>query len=122
MGSMVARALGWPIGVGQTIGVSAGLLFVVIGNFMTKVRPNFLYGVRTPWTLSSEVVWDKTHRMAGPTIMAGGAVILVSGLLWPAQIIYILLPAVIGPALASISYSYAKPGCNCLRKTSGAFA
>jgi uncharacterized membrane protein len=40
-------------------------LFLVLGNFMGKVRPNWFIGVRTPWTLSSKLSWDKTHRLTG---------------------------------------------------------
>lgn len=42
-----------------------GLLFVVIGNFLGKTRSNFVMGVRTPWTLSSDYAWEKTHRWLG---------------------------------------------------------
>ncbi|HUX75866.1 MAG TPA: SdpI family protein, partial [Anaerolineae bacterium] len=42
-----------------------GLLFIVLGNVMGKVRPNWFVGVRTPWTLSSKRSWVRTHRLAG---------------------------------------------------------
>lgn len=105
-GGLVARALGWPVGVGQTLAVSLGVLFMVIGNFATKLRPNFLYGVRTPWTLANERVWDKTHRFAGPAMMAGGLFILVAGLLRPADIMPILLGGALVPGLAAVFYSW----------------
>jgi len=40
------------------------LFFALLGNVIGKVRRNFWMGVRTPWTLASEVVWDRTHRVA----------------------------------------------------------
>ena len=50
-----------------------GVLFIVLGNFMGKIRPNWFVGVRTPWTLSSKLSWDKTHRLAGWLFMLMGA-------------------------------------------------
>lgn len=51
------------INVGRTVGVLVGLLFVVIGNMMGKVKSNFFLGFRTPWALSDPDVWNKTQRM-----------------------------------------------------------
>ena len=48
-------------------------LFIVIGNYLPKTRSSFLFGIRTPWTLSSDMTWEKTHRLAGPLFMAAGA-------------------------------------------------
>ena len=42
------QGLHWPVGAAQLLAVSLGLLFTVVGNYLTKVRPNFIYGVRTP--------------------------------------------------------------------------
>lgn len=42
-----------------------GVLFVFLGDALPKTRPNFFVGVRTPWTLSSDLSWQKTHRLAG---------------------------------------------------------
>jgi len=49
-----------------------GILFALLGNYFQAVRPNYFIGIRTPWTLESEIVWKKTHRMAGRIWMAGG--------------------------------------------------
>ena len=48
------------------------MLFIVLGNFLGKIRPNWFVGVRTPWTLSSKLSWDKTHRLAGWLFMLMG--------------------------------------------------
>jgi len=50
------------------------LFFALIGNVLGKVRRNFYMGIRTPWTLASERVWDATHRLAGYFWVAGGLV------------------------------------------------
>ena len=56
------------------------LLLAVLGNYLPKTRYNYVMGVRTPWTLSDERVWDQTHRLAGPLMMAGGVVVMGGGL------------------------------------------
>lgn len=45
--------------------LGTGGLFVVIGNFLGKTRKNFFIGIRTPWTLASDEVWIRTHRLGG---------------------------------------------------------
>jgi uncharacterized membrane protein len=56
-----------------------GLLFMVLGNYMTKVRSNFFVGIKTPWTLSSDEVWRKTHRVGGWGFFVTGLVIMAAG-------------------------------------------
>lgn len=58
--------------VGDLMLVAVAVLFVAIGNYLPQVKPNFFMGVRTPWTLSSETVWIKTHRVCGITFMLAG--------------------------------------------------
>jgi uncharacterized membrane protein len=53
--------------------LSVGVLLMVIGNYMGKLRKNFFIGIRTPWTLASDAVWERTHRFAGPLFVAAGA-------------------------------------------------
>ena len=62
------------------IPVLIGGLFVVIGNLLGKIRPNWFVGVKTPWTLSSRRSWVKTHRMAGWTFVLLGLASMVLGL------------------------------------------
>ncbi|MEW5931420.1 MAG: SdpI family protein [Gemmatimonadota bacterium] len=65
-------ALGWPLDMGEAMWPLLGLLFVALGNYLPRVRPNWFVGVRTPWTLSSDAVWRDTHRLAGWTFVAAG--------------------------------------------------
>lgn len=51
--------------VSQIITVAVGLMFAIIGNYMPKFKYNYTMGIRTPWTLASETVWEKTHRKSG---------------------------------------------------------
>lgn len=61
----VLQALGWRIDVATVVSVGVSLLLAIIGNYLSKVRSNFSFGIRTPWTLSSEQSWHKTHRLGG---------------------------------------------------------
>jgi uncharacterized membrane protein len=60
------------IDAGRMILGGVCLIIVLMGNLMGKVRKNFYIGVRTPWTLASDRVWNATHRFAARTWMAGG--------------------------------------------------
>ncbi|PLX27260.1 hypothetical protein C0583_04475 [Candidatus Parcubacteria bacterium] len=68
------------IGIGMSIStwipIMVGMLFVVLGNYMSKIKPNWFMGIRTPWTLSSEEVWNKTHRFGGLVFILGGLVMM----------------------------------------------
>ena len=90
------------------IGSGAGLLLMVLGNLMTKLRPNWFYGIRTRWTLESRDVWIKTHRLGGRLMMAGGVCILIFGLLLPMKlfILCVVLPAAAVMSIVPIVYSY----------------
>ncbi len=58
-----------------------GALIAALGNYMPSLKPNYFLGIRTPWTLESEVVWNKTHRLTGKIWLVGGLVIMVLALL-----------------------------------------
>lgn len=70
--TVTAIALGVAIDVQFVLSIAMSLLFIFIGNYLGKVRRNFWAGIRTPWTLSSEVVWERTHRLGGWLFVAVG--------------------------------------------------
>jgi uncharacterized membrane protein len=55
------------------------VLFIVIGNLLPRARPNWFVGIRTPWTLSSDRVWEKTHRFGGHVFVVVGILMILSG-------------------------------------------
>jgi len=106
-GIILAVALGYHVSVARIVPALVGALFVVIGNMMPLVRPNWWFGIRTPWTLSNDRVWTRTHRLAGYTMTAGGVVMILSALALPPQLglpvlIAVAVASTVGPAL----YSY----------------
>jgi uncharacterized membrane protein len=73
----VAAAFGRRINITTVAFLGTAALFLVIGNVMSKIRPNWFVGVRTPWTLSSKLSWDKTHRLAGRLFLLMAALFAV---------------------------------------------
>ena len=78
---MLGAALGVPIDMTRAMFGLIGLVFIVLGNFLPRLRSNWWMGVRTPWTLENDRVWRETHRLAGWTFVGGGLIALVSMLL-----------------------------------------
>lgn len=95
----LAVAAGWPVPIPTLVMLGAGALFIVIGNFLPKTRSNFLIGVRTPWTLSSEHSWFKTHRLAGRGFVALGSLAIAATLASPRLALWVL---VVGVGLLTI--------------------
>lgn len=86
--------------------ITTGLMFVLLGNYMPKVKHNYTFGIKVPWTLASENVWNKTHRMVGPLWIAGGIVIM-GGVFMPPETAFVIMFAVILLlVIAPMVYSY----------------
>jgi len=84
-----------------------GILFVIIGNYLTKMRSSFFFGIRTPWTLSSDHVWKKTHRIAGRLFMLAGAIIFLTSFFVTIKTMsYIILWTVIPAVTISVVCSW----------------
>jgi uncharacterized membrane protein len=103
----LGSALGWNINVPQMIGIGVGLLFMVLGNEMGRLKPNWFAGIRTPWTLSDPEIWRRTHRFGGRVFFAAGLLIAVANLLLPATTsTFVILTGVLGASILSVGYSY----------------
>ncbi|WP_299323286.1 SdpI family protein [Parasphingopyxis sp.] len=84
-------AAGWAISITDLVSGATGIFFVILGNFLPKTRPNFLVGVRTPWTLSSDHSWLRTHILAGRGFIGLGLLIIGATLFTPAIAIYLIV-------------------------------
>ena len=71
--------LGAKIDIGLLIPMIIGALFLVLGNYFGKIKRNWFVGIRTPWTLSSEEVWNKVHRFGGKVFMFCGIIMFLTG-------------------------------------------
>lgn len=67
------------ISVGRIVTIIVGILFMFLGNVLPKTRSNFYMGIKTPWTLSDDEIWRRTHRLGGKTMFAAGALSLIFG-------------------------------------------
>jgi uncharacterized membrane protein len=70
-----------PVSIKGVVPILVGVLFVVLGSVMGKIRPNWFVGIRTPWTMSSKIAWVRTHRLGGWLFLAQGVLFIVSGAL-----------------------------------------
>ncbi|MFP8643673.1 SdpI family protein [Priestia aryabhattai] len=77
----ILQGLGYNVPMSYIAPIMAGLVFIIIGNYLQRVRSNYFMGIRTPWTLSNETVWKKTHRLSGKIFFIGGLLILISAFL-----------------------------------------
>lgn len=103
---VLAASAGYAVPMNRIVGIGVGLLFTVIGNVLTQARPNWIFGIRTPWTLSSEKAWRETHRVGGRLMVGGGLLIVLAGILVPQWIFAAIMIGVVGPSLAMVVYSY----------------
>lgn len=78
--TILLSGAGYAVSVPKLAMLGAGVLFMLIGNYMGKLRKNFFIGIRTPWTLASDAVWERTHRLGGWLFMLAGALGIVATL------------------------------------------
>jgi uncharacterized membrane protein len=103
---VLGKALGWNLDMTQVVTVGVGALFVLIGNLMTRIRPNWFMGIRTPWTLSSDTVWRKTHRMGGVTFVIAGLVLMLAGIVGTGLMKVVGFAGVVVASLVPVVYSW----------------
>lgn len=104
----ISVALGAEMDLTRIVFVSVGLLFVVIGNYLPKVRPNYMMGIRTPWTLASDLSWTKTHRVGGRLFVIEGIALAGLGLLGVTgtPLVGAMIGAIVVLLVVTFTYSY----------------
>jgi uncharacterized membrane protein len=104
---MLLRAgLGHPVQMERIVPFGIGGLLIVIGNLLPRARPNWFVGIRTPWTLSSDRVWEKTHRLGGRLFAAAGVLIAITAIFWAKWAEVVLITLVLFVTAAVLIYSY----------------
>jgi len=106
-----ALTLAWSLGytgfrLSTAMLPAMGLLFIFIGFMLRKAKRNFFIGIRTPWTLSSDTVWEKTHRLGAVLFMASGALAFLGGLFGGTVAFWMLFVPLIGSVIFLLVYSY----------------
>ena len=97
--------LGVKLDLNRFVIPAMGIFIFFLGGLLTKARRNWFIGIRTPWTLSSEQVWDKTHSLGGLLFRAAGVLVLL-GVFFPKVNVWILLGVVLLSTLVLYAYSY----------------
>ena len=85
---------------------AVGLLFIFIGFLLRQARRNFFIGIRTPWTLSSDTVWNETHRIGAVLFMISGALAFLGGFLGGTTAFWFMFAPIIGSTVFLLIYSY----------------
>lgn len=107
--SIVMNSIIYGIALGMKIDISViatlmiAVLFIILGNYMSKNRQNYTVGIRLPWTLASEENWDKTHRMASKLWVVGG-IILFANVFF--RQLAVMLIVIIAATIIPIIYSF----------------
>ena len=100
-----SKALGSTTNPSIFVSALLGLIFVMMGNYMPKLKVNHTVGIRLPWTLQSEDNWHKTHRLAGKLWVLGGLILLLdAGLQFAVP--YVMGIVILTIVFIPILYSY----------------
>lgn len=102
----ILTGLGYDLPISYLGNFIVGVIFMVFGNFIQIVKPNFFLGIRTPWTLSSERVWKDTHRVSSKLFVLAGMLMMLAAFLPPVYRVSVIFIAAIGCIILSLLYSY----------------
>jgi uncharacterized membrane protein len=107
--ALAKRAMDPGFDVIRWLFVAIGILLLITGNLLGKVRHNFFFGVRTPWTMRDKRVWDRTQRFTGRLMVLAGCVLAAVAALSADHrlLISALIVCAAGPGLAGVAYSRA---------------
>jgi uncharacterized membrane protein len=93
-------------GMSQAMLPAMGVLFFFIGYLLRRAKRNFFIGIRTPWTLSSDRVWDETHRLGAVLFMISGVLAIIGSFFGGNTAFWMLFIPIIGSTLITLVYSY----------------
>ena len=101
--SIYGLALGMDIDIGVIVNIMVGIMFIILGNYVHKVKQNYTVGMKLPWTLNSEENWNRTNRMTGWILILSGLLFLMNSLLLKTEIVFAVILVVI---LVPMIYSF----------------
>jgi uncharacterized membrane protein len=105
--AVIFSGLGHHVKMDWIVNIGLGLLFIILGNYMPKVKVNYFMGIRTPWTLANETVWARTHRFGGKVFFIGGIIMIVSAFAPSSIRAVLLIASIVCIAVVPMVYSYA---------------
>lgn len=104
--AMLGTFLGLPVAIDRAFPAIIGLLLIGVGNLLPRARSNWWFGIRTPWTLSDDRVWARTHRIGGYAMMAAGGMLLLTAALPDVFPMWLAIALAVTAGLAPAVYSY----------------
>ena len=103
---VLAAATGTPVHMDRIVMPLVGVFIAAIGFLIPRAAPNWFIGIRTPWTLTSDLSWEKTHKLGGPLFTAFGVIMIIAGFFAPEQAIGVLVTAAVALVVFLFVYSY----------------
>lgn len=98
--------LGYNINIGILASTTIAILFIILGNYLGKLKRNWFIGIKTPWTISSENSWNKTHRLGGKLFVALGLITLFLPLLSAQATFWFMIGGSFALIITVTIYSY----------------
>ena len=103
---IIAFNLGYNVNIGKIITLGLGVLFALLGTYLPQIKHNYFIGIKTPWTLANEKVWQQTHRLGGKLFLISGFLIMLSVFLPDKPRFWLLMILLIGSSFIAMVYSY----------------
>lgn len=97
--------LDYRFNMSQLLIPASGILFIFVGIMLRNAKRNYMIGIRTPWTLANDEVWERTHLLGGRLFIASG-IISMAGIFFPDAAVWIMLAAITIASLVSLVYSW----------------
>jgi uncharacterized membrane protein len=105
--AQIATALGRNVPGGRIMITSVLVFFIILGNYLGTVRPNYFVGIRTPWTLENPETWRATHRLGGRLMFFGAFILLLAQFFIPeALFAWLFVVSILAVAVWGILYSW----------------
>jgi len=103
---LLMAATGAPIRMERVVMPSVGIFIAIMGILIPRAHPNWFVGIRTPWTLTSDLSWERTHKIGGTLFVILGVLMVASSFVAPETAIWILVAAALGIVVFLFAYSY----------------
>jgi uncharacterized membrane protein len=105
-GLVLAYNLGFEFGMIQATAPATGVLYLLLALLVQRAEQNWFVGIRTPWTLSDERVWDRTHKHAAPLFAIAG-ILSFGAVLFPDYALFLMVGPITAVSLWTVVYSFA---------------
>lgn len=103
---VLLSATGNVIRMDRVVMPATGIFIAIMGVLLPRAQPNWFVGFRTPWTLTSDLSWERTHKVGGTLFIALGLLIVASTFIAPERAIWLLVVAGLGVVAFLFIYSY----------------